>query len=99
MRVIYKWNLNEPKGRYARTGIVEAIVDLHLGLKRADGSRETVGHFHLPMDALADSGFVTRRIVDGHRVFDVQIYRALDGSYSLGVRQNETTPMTRYAMP
>jgi hypothetical protein len=99
MRAIHKWNLNETEGRYARTGIVEAIVDLDLGLKRTDGNKEAVGRFRLPMDALADSGFVTRRVVDGHRVFDVQLYRALDGSYSLGVRRDETTPLTGYAMP
>jgi len=99
MHIIHKWNLNETEGRYARTGIVEAVVDLQLGLKRADGKRETVGHFRLPMDALADSGFVTRRVVDGHRVFDVQIYRGPDASYSLGVRRDETTPLAHYAIP
>lgn len=93
---IHKWNLNETEGRYARTGIVEEIVDLNLGLKRTDGRKEPVGHFRLPMDALADGGFVTRRFVDGHRVFDVQIYRALDGTYSLGVRREQITPIDGY---
>jgi len=99
MRISHNWNLNETEGRYARTGIVEDIVDLYLGLKRADGSKEAVGRFSLPMDALAGGGFVTRRLVDGHRVFDIQIYRALDGSYSVGVRREKTTPLERYAVP
>jgi hypothetical protein len=99
MSVIRKWNLNEAEGRYAKTGIVESVVDLHLGLKRTDGSKQAVGRFLLPLDALADRGFVTRRVGESQRVFDVQIYRALDGSYLLGVRQDETTRLTRYATP
>jgi hypothetical protein len=97
-RVVRRWNLNETEGRYARTGIVESVIDLHLGLKRANGSKESVGHFELPLDALANRGFVTKRIVEGHRVFDVQIYREADGRFSLGVRQDETTPLGAYAI-
>jgi hypothetical protein len=93
-----RWNLNETEGRYAATNIVESVIELDLGLKRVDNSREPVGHFSLPLDALADDGFVTRRIVGGHRVFDVQIYRGQDGNYSLGVRQDQTTPLASYAM-
>jgi hypothetical protein len=93
-----RWNLNENDGRYAATNIVDSVIELDLGLKRADGTREPVGRFKLPLDELADDGFVTRRMVDGHRVFDVQIYRGQDGGYALGVRQGQTTPLTPYAM-
>jgi hypothetical protein len=92
-----RWNLNESEGRYAATNIVESVIELDLGLKRIDSSREPVGHFLLPLDALADDGFVARRIVGGHRVFDVQIYRGQDGSYSLGVRQDRITPLASYS--
>ena len=97
--VIRRWNLNETEGRYARTGIIESVIDLHLGLKRAIGGKQAVGRFRLPLDALAVKGFVTRRVVEGHRVFDVQIYRETSGSYFLGVRQNKTTPLAPYAIP
>lgn len=93
-----RWNLNENEGRYAATNIVDSVIELDLGLKRTDGTREPVGRFNLPLDELADDGFVTRRVVDGHRVFDVQIYRE-DGGYALGVRQGQTTPLAPYAMP
>jgi hypothetical protein len=94
-----RWNLNEKEGRYAATNIVDSVIELDLGLKRVDGSREPVGRFNLPLDELADDGFVTRRVVEGHRVFDVQIYRGQDGDYALGVRQGQTTPLAPYATP
>ena len=97
--VVRRWNLNEREGRYARTGIVESVIDLYLGLKRANGSKHPVGHFRLVLDALVDRGFVTQRIVEGHRVFDVQIYRETNGNYYLGVRRNQTTPLAHYAVP
>lgn len=97
--VVRRWNLNETEGRYARTGEVHSVIDLHLGLKRANGMKQNVGRFRIPLDILADRGFVTRRLVEGHRVFDVQIYRETNGSYSLGVRQNDTTPLDAYAVP
>jgi hypothetical protein len=98
-RVVRRWNLNEGEGRYAATNVVESLIELHLGLKRADGSRQAVGRFHLDLNTLADDGFVTRRVVDGNRVFDIQIYREGDGSYSLGVRQNDKTSLAPYLMP
>jgi hypothetical protein len=97
--VVRKWNLNEAKGRCAGTNIVESVMELHLGLKRKDGRQESVGRYHLDLDALADAGFVSRRVVEGNRVFDVQIYRESDGSYSLGVRQDHTTPLAPFAIP
>ena len=94
----HRWYLNETEGRYARTGIVESVLDLHLGLKREDGSKQPVGHFRLPLETLARSGFIGRRVIEGHRVFDVQIYRDTNGSYSLGVRQSEATPLAPYSI-
>lgn len=91
--------MNETEGRYARTGIIQSVIDLRLGLKRANGGKQAVGRFRLPLDALANEGYVTKRVVDRHRVFDVQIYRETSGSYSLGVRQNKTTPLAPYAIP
>lgn len=97
--VIRRWNLNEIQRRYARTREVESAIDLRLGLKRKDGKKQPIGRYLLPLDTLADEGFVTRRVVDGHRVFDIQIYRENDNSYFLGVRRHETTPLSRYAIP
>jgi len=105
MSVIRRWNLNEAEGRYAATNIVESVIELHLGVKRTDGRRERVGHFRLDLNALADEQFVSRRVVDGNRVFDVQLYllrpelplQAI--SYSLGVQENRTTPIAPYAIP
>jgi hypothetical protein len=98
MRVTHRWNLNETAGRYARTGLVEEIVDLKLGLKRPDGKKEPVGHYQLPTDELADKGFVRRRFVDGQRVFDLQIYCGSDGIYSLRLQKKKTTLLTRYSV-
>jgi hypothetical protein len=99
MSVERNWNLNETLGRVAKTGIVESAINLQLGLKRVDGSKETVGRFRLPLNSLADGGFVTRRVIEGHRIFDVQILRELDGSYSIGVHQGRSTPLAPYAVP
>jgi antitoxin component of MazEF toxin-antitoxin module len=96
--VIRRWNLNENEGRYAATNVVESVIELELGLKRINGDRQPVGTFHLDLDSLADGGFVTRRIVGGNRVFDVQIYRDSNGEYSLGVRQDQTTRLADYAV-
>ena len=99
MSVERNWNLNETLGRVAKTGIVESAINLQLGLKRADGSRQIVGRFRLPLSSLADSGFVARRVIEGHRVFDVQVLRELDGSYSIGVHEGRSTPLAPYAVP
>ena len=56
-----RWNLNAHEGRYAATNLTETAVDLHLGLKRTDGSRVPVGRYLLDLEALSDRGFVTRR--------------------------------------
>lgn len=98
MSVVHGWNLNEATGRCAGTRIVESIMELQLGLKRADGSVHPVGRYRLPLDALADGGFVTRRVIDSNRVFDVQIYRNANDSYSIGVRRSKTTPLAPYAV-
>src|SRR5690242_16851578 len=94
--IIRRWNLNEIEGRYARTGEVHPVIELHLGLKRANGIKQSVGRFKLPLEVLADNGFVTRRVVAGNRVFDVQIHQQPNGVYSLGVRQDDTTPLAPY---
>jgi hypothetical protein len=97
--VVRRWNLNEAEGKYAGTNIVESIMELHLGLKCLDGQQQAIGRFRLDLNALADKGFVTRRVVEGNRVFDVQIYREPDSAYSLGVRRDHTTPLAPYAVP
>jgi hypothetical protein len=97
MSFVRKWNLNELTGRYAKTSIVEPAIELHLGLKRADGRHEPVGCFFLDLNALAAHGFVTRRDVLDSRVFDVGIYRERDGTYSLGVRRDDTTLLAPYS--
>ena len=92
-----RWNLNEHEARYAATNLTETAVDLHLGLKRTDGTRVPVGRYLLDLQALSDRGFVTRRQTREGTVFDVQIYRDLRGRYLLGVRQDETTPLDAFA--
>jgi hypothetical protein len=96
MSFVRKWNLNELKGRYAKTSIVEPTIELHLGLKCADGRHEPVGCFFLDLNVQAANGFVTRRDVADSRVFDIGIYREPDGTYSLGVRRGATTPLAPY---
>jgi hypothetical protein len=104
MSVIRRWNLNEAEGRYAGTNIVESVIELHLGVKGNNGRIQKVGKFRLELNTLADQGFVTRRVVEGNRVFDVQIYLARrdlpvePSSYSLGVREHSTTPIAPYAI-
>jgi hypothetical protein len=96
--VIRRWNLNEAEGRCVGTDIVESVMELHFGLKRLDGQHQAIGRFRLDLEALAGMGFVNRRVVEGNRVFDVQIYREPDSSYSLGVRRDHTTPLAPYAV-
>lgn len=91
-----RWNLNEAEGRYAATNLTETAIDLHLGMKRTDGSKVPVGRYRLDLEALADRGFVTKRGYGAAAVFDVQIYREPDGRFLLGVRRDRTTPLERF---
>jgi len=104
MSVIRRWNLNEGLGRCAKTNILESNIELHLGLKRPDGTRHDIGRFRLDLTDLSRKGFVARRVVEGNRAFDVQIYlrrrdHPLDvSSYYLGVNDDRTTPLAPYSM-
>jgi hypothetical protein len=91
-----RWNLNEREERYAATNLPETGIDLHLGLKRADGRTVPVGRYALDLKALAREGYVTCRDVGGTEVYDVQIYRESSGAYKLGVRQSHVTPLRRF---
>ncbi len=91
-----RWNLNELEGRYAATDLTETAIDLHLGMKRADGTKVPVGRFLLDLEAESDEGYVTKRGHGAAAVFDVQIYRQSNGRFLLGVRQSETTPLDRF---
>jgi hypothetical protein len=94
--VIRRWNLNERLGRVAGTNIVEPKIELHLGLQRLEGHQEHVGVFDLDLEALADAGFVTRRVVGNNRVFDVQVYRASSDTYELGAREGQTSALEQF---
>lgn len=91
-----RWNLNERDGRYAATNLSHTTIDLHLGLKRRDGSTVPVGRYKLDLRALSAGGYVTRREVAGSNVYDVQIYRESNGSYTLGVRRDHVTPLRAF---
>ena len=91
-----RWNLNELEGRYASTNLTETAIDLHLGMKRADGTKVPVGRYLLNLEELSDQGFVTKRGSGAAAVFDVQIYRESTGRFVLGVRQSQTTPLDRF---
>jgi hypothetical protein len=86
------WNLNEMHGWYTSTTILESTIDLDFGLKRMDGSMEKVGRYFLDLDLLNKQGFVSSRLVEGQRAFQIKIFRK-DGSYSIGVHQDNTTPL------
>ena len=96
MGAVRRWNLNEREGRYAATNIPDASIVLDFGMKRTDGRMVHVGQFRLDLETLARAGFVTKRVAGGTAVFDVQIYRLRDGSFALGVRQDETTPLAQF---
>ncbi len=97
MAAVRRWNLNEAEGRYAMTNVAESLIDLHFGMKRTDGRQVPVGRFRLNLELLSRTGFVTKRQVGSSAVYDVQIYRLRDGSFVLGVRQDQTTPLAQYA--
>src|SRR5271157_2210763 len=99
MEIDMRWTLNEKQGKYTRTNIVDSDIDVVLNVKRANGSIEEVGHFRLPLEGLAKTGFVGRRVVGDNRVFHVTIHREANGSYSLGVHPEKTTPLAPYATP
>ena len=91
-----RWNLNEVTGRHAGTNLTESVMDLHLGVKRADGAKVPVGRFRLDLEDLSKQGFVTQRGTGAARVFDVQIYREGNGTFLLGVRRGQTTRLDRF---
>jgi hypothetical protein len=93
-----RWNLNEREGRYAATNLSDGAIDLHLGLKRRDGTTVPVGRYKLDLWALSADGYVTRREVAGASVFDVQIYRESNGSYTLGVRRDQVTSLRTFEL-
>ena len=57
-----------------------------------------VGRYKLDLWALSADGFVTRREVAGASVFDVQIYRESNGSYTLGVRRDQVTSLRTFEL-
>lgn len=91
-----RWNLNEVTGRHAATNLTESVMDLHLGVKRVDGTKTPAGRYRLDLEALSADGFVTQRGTGAARVFDVQIYRESNGSFLLGVRRGQTTRLARF---
>lgn len=91
-----RWNLNEAEGRYAATNMPETAIDLHLGLKRLDGEKVTLGRYALDLIVLAQQGFVARRRVGSTVVYDVQIYREPNGTLLLGVRRDRTKHLERF---
>jgi hypothetical protein len=63
MRIIRKWNLNETEGRYARTGIKELVVDLDLGLKRAEPANGAFfDQFHFQILRLQQTELIARLV-------------------------------------
>ncbi len=84
-----RWNLNEAEGRFAQTNIREPVIEVELGLNQTNGPTVPVGRFRLNLVVMAAKGVVTKR----GKVYDVQIYRESDGSYTLGVRRSQTTPL------
>ncbi len=74
------------------------MIHVHLGLKRRDGTTVPVGRYALDIRARAEAGFATRREVGGSTVYDVQIYREPDGSYTLGVRRGQVTRLDAFAV-
>ena len=93
---VHEWNLNERLGYVSGTRISETEINLHLGVKRKDGSIEKVGRFHLPLLSLHGNGFVTRRNTPDNRTFTVKIFLAADGTYSIGTQKNKTTPLEQF---
>lgn len=91
-----RWHLNEVEGRYAATNLTETAIDLHLGIKRVDGTKVPVGRYRLDLEALSEGGFVTKRGNGAAAVFDVQIYRVPNGRFLLGVQRGHTTPLERF---
>jgi hypothetical protein len=96
---VRNWTLNEKHGAYSGSRISETEVDLHLGFRRLDGSKENVGRFHLPLLSLHKGGFVARRDTDeGNWAFTVKIFRDADSNYSIGT-EHKRTPFASYAAP
>lgn len=89
-----RWNLNEAEGRYAATNIRDVVLEVELGLNQTSGPTIPQGTYRLNLAKLSTDGFVTKR----GSVYDVQIYRESDGSYMLGVRRSQTTPLDAFAV-
>jgi hypothetical protein len=88
-----RWNLNEEHGYLLKTNLPESRIDLRLGLKKLTGNREEVGRYLLDLESLAQSGFVTRRVVGNNRVFDLRINRDTNGEYTLELESGPKAPL------